>query len=70
MVTNATVPPIRVAQEPRYAEAAAPEIHAHSVDLCQMTKAQLLDLAAERGLEAKPTLRKSELIDLIERAGA
>ena len=64
MVTNATVPPIKV----EYAEAYNPDTHSHSTDLCQMTKANLLARAAELGIEAKATMRKGELIEMIEAA--
>ena len=60
-MTNATVPPIMVySNDPT----------SHSRDLCSMTKVQLYALAQEHGVEgAKPTMRKGELIELLEEAG-
>lgn len=43
----------------------------HSTELCHMKKAQLLEIARELGLtDIKPTIRKPELIELIEGAEA
>ena len=42
----------------------------HSRGLCHMTKAQLRALAEENDVAgAKPTMRKEELIELLEEAG-
>ena len=41
----------------------------HSRELCHMTKAQLLELAKELGVaDAKPSMRKADMIELIEEA--
>ena len=61
-MTNATVPPIVgcVHNDPA----------THKREFCQMTKAQLYEIAQENGVkDAKPTMRKPELIELLEGAG-
>ena len=63
MVFDATVPPI-----PQ--ECAHNDADTQSRDLYQMTKVQLYELAQGHGVEeAKPNMRKAELIELLEEAG-
>ena len=69
MVTNATVQPIKTNDVEPYSASRSQEPSARNMDLGQMTKVQLLDIAAEPGIkDVKSTMRKGELIELIEAA--
>ena len=62
-MTNATVPPV-------YSEDEYNDPMTHKREFCQMTKAQLYELAVEHNLDGvKPNMRKPELIELLEGAG-
>ena len=66
MVTNATVAPNY--EPPQEYHGSDPTTH--RTDLCQMTKAELLELAEANGVEdAKPNMRKVDLIEVLEGAG-
>ena len=68
-----TIPPRD--DEYSWAGAAAPpapfynDTSTHSRDLCSMTRAQLLDLAAQHGIECRSNIRKPLLIEMLEEAG-
>jgi hypothetical protein len=62
MITNATVKPIWPPEDEC-------DPTTHSTELCHMTKVQLFEMAKELGIEnLKTTIRKPELIELIEGA--
>ena len=71
-MTNATVPPVKGYS---MAGAAEPPVYSHndpqthSRELCHMTRAQLLDLAAQHGIECRSNIRKPLLIEMLEEAG-
>lgn len=56
---GAATPPAQSSNEPR----------THSLDLCSMTRTQLLELAAQRGIEVRSNIRKPFLIEILEEAG-
>lgn len=41
----------------------------HPRDLCSMTRTQLLELAAQHGIECRSNIRKPLLIEMLEEAG-
>lgn len=69
MATNATVQPIKT-DKVEIQAASIPSAFAElEADLGLLTKAQLLDMAADLGIEGvKSTMRKGELIEQIEAA--
>lgn len=58
-----------------WAGAVAPPAHSpndtstHSRDLYSMTRTQLLELAAQHGIECRSNIRKPLLIEMLEEAG-
>lgn len=63
-MTNATVPPLPAE------ECVHNDLTTHKREFCQMTKAQLYELAVEHNLAGvKPNMRKPELIEMLEGAG-
>lgn len=71
-MTNATVPPIKGYSMAGAAEPPAPspnDTTTHSRDLCAMTRTQLLELAAQHGIECRSNIRKPLLIEMLEEAG-
>ena len=67
MVTNATVKPIETEDVPF--QITRSETATEKADLVQLTKSELIELAEANGVEAKPTMKKAELIEALQGAG-